>query len=84
MKQKDIALIVVIVGLSGVISFFVAQYFFLKPQDRQVKAEYVQPISDQFTPPDSKYFNANSIDPTQPIQIGNQTNTAPFNSTPQQ
>lgn len=81
MKQKDIALIIVVVAVSGVVSFFVAQFLFLKPEDRQVKAEYVQPITDTFTQPDKKYFNANSIDPTQPIQIGDGNNTAPYNAT---
>lgn len=81
MKQKDIALIVVVAAVSGILSFFIAQYFFLKPQDKQVKAEFVQPITDSFTQPDSKYFNAGSIDPTQQIQIGGAPNTAPYNGT---
>lgn len=81
MKQKDIALIVVVVVVSGLVSFFVARMFFSKPGDRQVKAEYVQPITDTFTTPNTKYFNANSIDPTQQIQIGDGTNTAPYDAT---
>lgn len=80
MRQKDIALIIVIALVSGFVSFFVAQYFFLKPQDRQVKAEYVQPVTSDFTQPDKKYFNANSIDPTQEIQIGDGNNTTPYDA----
>ena len=78
MKQKDIALIIVVVGISGLISFFVAGYFFLKPQDKQLKAEVVQPITTDFSRPDSKYFNSASIDPTKLIQIGDNSNVSPY------
>jgi hypothetical protein len=81
MKQKDIALIVVVVAISGLISFFVAQYFFLKPQSKQLKAEFVQPITTDFSRPDSRYFNDKSVNPTQQIQIGDGTNAAPYNGT---
>lgn len=80
MKQKDIALIIVVVAISGLISFFVAQYFFLKPGSKVLKAEFVQPITTTFTQPDSKYFNQYSVNPTQQIEIGDGTNTAPYNS----
>jgi hypothetical protein len=79
MKQKDIALIIVVVVISGMVSFFVARLFFLKPQTRQVKAEYVQPISTDFARPSAKYFNKSSINPTQQIQIGDAVNATPYN-----
>jgi capsular polysaccharide biosynthesis protein len=83
MKQKDIALIVVVSIISGAVSFFVAQYFFLKPESKQIKAEYVQAISTDFSRPDTKYFNQNSINPTQQIQIGDGGNTSPYNAAAQ-
>lgn len=79
MKQKDIALIIVVVAISGLVSFFVAQYFFLKPESKELKAEFVTPITTDFTQPDSKYFNQNSVNPTQQIEIGDGTNTSPYN-----
>lgn len=82
MKQKDIALIIVVAAISGLVSFFVAQYFFLKPESKQLKAEFVQPITTDFNSPDSKYFNSSSINPTQQIQIGDGTNTTPYNGGP--
>lgn len=78
MKQKDIALIAVIAIVSGVISFLVSGWLFAKPADRQQKAEVVDVITSDFPLPDSKYFNANSVDPTQLIQIGDSTNENPF------
>jgi hypothetical protein len=79
MKQKDIALIIVIAVVSALVSFFVARIFFLKPQERSMKAEIVQPITTDFNRPDTKYFNASSVNPTQQIEIGNGSNAAPYN-----
>ena len=81
MKQKDIALIVVIVIISGSISFFVSKWLFSVPAGRQTKVEIVTPITTEFNQPDSRYFNSDSIDPTQNITIGGSQNQAPFNDT---
>jgi hypothetical protein len=78
MKQKDIALIVVIVAISGVISFLASRWIFAKPADRQQKAEVVDVITSDFNTPDTKYFNDKAVDPTQLIQIGNSNNPNPF------
>jgi len=78
MKQKDIAIIIVVVAVSGVISFFAGRFLFNKPQNRQVQAEVVDVISTEFTRPSTKYFNESSIDPTEQVQIGQGTNAAPF------
>jgi hypothetical protein len=78
MKQKDIALIIVIVFLSGVISFVLSGMLFGKPADRQQTAEVVDVITSDFSLPSDKYFNANSINPTQLIEIGNTNNPNPF------
>lgn len=78
MKQKDVALILVIVFVSAVVSFFVSSTIFGSPANRQQQAEVVDPITADFPNPDSRYFNSNSIDPTQLIQIGNNNNTNPF------
>lgn len=80
MKQKDIALIIIVVFISGVISFFISHLLFGGPKNRQQQVEVVDAISTQFNVPSDKYFNKNSIDPTQLIQIGQNTNPAPFDS----
>lgn len=80
MKQKDIALIIVIVFISGVVSFFVSRAIFASPKSRGQQVQVVQPITADFPTPSDKYFNTNSIDPTQPIQIDNNNNTSPFSS----
>ncbi len=80
MKQKDILLIVVIVVVSGMVSFFISKYLFAIPKNRQTKVEVVQVISPDFPQPDSRYFNANAIDPAKNITIGDSTNSQPFNN----
>jgi hypothetical protein len=76
MKQKDIALILVVVFISAVASFVVSNMIFASPSNRQQQVEVVDS-------PDVRYFNNNSIDPTQLIQIGNNNNTNPFNGSSQ-
>lgn len=78
MKQKDVALIIVLAGVSAIVSFLVSGWLFGKPADRQQKAEVVDVITSDFSLPDSRYFNNNSIDPTQLIQIGDAENPNPF------
>lgn len=78
MKQKDIALIAIIVFISGFISFFASRYLLVPSNARTAQVEVVEPITAEFTEPDSKYFNEKSINPTQTIEIGGNGNNAPF------
>jgi hypothetical protein len=81
MKQKDIALIIVLSVVSAIASFLISGWLFGKPADREQKAEKVDVITSDFSLPDSRYFNANAIDPTQLIQIGDANNPNPFGGT---
>ncbi|HSH18085.1 MAG TPA: hypothetical protein VK978_01740 [Candidatus Saccharimonadales bacterium] len=80
MKQKDIPLILIIVIVSGMISFFAARMLFTTEKDRTVAAEVVDPISAEFTQPSNQYFNSNALNPTLQIQIGDNVNINPFNN----
>lgn len=80
MKQKDIALIAIIVFFSAIFSYFISNAIFASPKNRQQQVEVVQPITADFPAPDSKYFNSNAIDPTQTITIGQNQNTDPFSA----
>ena len=84
MKQKDIALIILIIALSAAISFFASKKLFAPPKNRQQQVEVVQPITDSFPKPDNRYFNSHAFDPTQTIDIGQNANPNPFSSTSQQ
>lgn len=80
MKQKNIILIVIVVIISGVASYFLSKALFGIPKDRQEQVEVVQKITSEFPTADPRYFNNSSIDPTQNIVIGVDQNPKPFNS----
>lgn len=82
MKQKDMALIAVIVFFSAIFSLLISNAIFGSPKNRQQQVEVVQPITAEFTKPDSRYFNDQSFDPTQLITIGQNANPNPFSSAP--
>lgn len=77
MKQQDIAVLIIIVFIAGVASFFVTNMF-ITPSDAKESAETVAPITSEFILPDSEYFNVNSINPTVPIEIAPNSNGQPF------
>ena len=83
MRQKDLALIGVIIFISAIVSLFVSKAVFAPPKNRQQQVEVVQPITDTFPQPDSHYFNSTAFDPTKLITIGQNNNNDPFNSTSQ-
>lgn len=84
MKQKDIVLILVMVFIGAVGAFLVSKWVFSSPGNREQKAEIVDVITADFPQPPPAYFNADSINPTQQIEIGGTTNPNPFNTKPQQ
>lgn len=79
MKQKDIFTIVVVVFISGVLSIIISTLFISPSKKRSTTVEVVDKITADFPVPNKKYFNAQSINPTQLITIGNNANTKPFN-----
>lgn len=83
MKQKDIALVLVVVFVSVVLALVVSRMLFSSPKSRQQKAEIVDVISPEFSLPPTKYFNGKAINPTQQIRIGDSNNPNPFNSKPE-
>lgn len=81
MKQKDIALILIIVFISAIVSVFASKAIFSSGTAKSQQAEVVAPITADFPKPDPNYFNSKSIDPTKTITIQQNTNTDPFNGT---
>ena len=79
MKQKDIALIAVIIVISGIFSFIISNYVFVTPKDRQSQVEVVPQISSTFNQPDKRFYNSSAFDPTRIIVIGQNSNADPFN-----
>lgn len=78
MKQKDIAVLALVIVVSGIISLFISKYIFDKPANRQQQVESVDVITAKFTQPSTAYFNSNSIDPTQTINVNSNSNNNIF------
>ena len=83
MKQKDIALIVVVIFISAIVALFASKAIF-SAKSKQQQAEVVQPITAEFPQPDSHYFNSNTFDPSQTITIGQSSNSNSFNGSTSQ
>ena len=80
MKQNDIAAIVLIVALAGVISYFVANAVIGSPQNDPVQVEQVTPVGARFPTPDPRIFNDDAIDATVEIQGGGENSNQLFNN----
>jgi hypothetical protein len=80
MKNKDIAVIISVVIVSSVLSYIIASKVITTPANRQQQVPETAQIVDQISQPSPTYFNAQSVDPTKLIQIGNSSNPTPFNS----
>lgn len=78
MKKSDIAAIVLLVVISGVIAYIVAGLLIGKPQNNPVQVEQVTKIDATFPTPDSRIFNDKAIDPTVQIEGSGQPTDQPF------
>ncbi len=80
MKSRDVGIIGIAIILAIIFSVIISKFVFVAHSSGQ-KVEVVPLISSNFSKPDSRYFNANSIDLTQFISIGNNSNSNPFQQT---
>ena len=80
MKQKDIAIVIVVAFVSAVLSYFAASMLFGGDKKYTLKTPVVEPIASEFSAPaaDDPYLNKNSINPTKNITIGDSSNSTPF------
>ena len=78
MKQKDIAIIIGVIFISGILSYFISSALFASPENLQTEVEVVEPITADFPEPDDRYFNDQSVNPTLTITIGDGQNQQPF------
>lgn len=78
MKQKDIALLIVIGVVSAAISLFLSNALFGESKQREQQVETVEAISAEFPAPNNEYFNAEAVNPAQPVEIGTSSNPNPF------
>lgn len=78
MKKNDIAVIILIVSVSLVVSYFIVKAIVGDPKNQETNVEVVEPITADLTKPSSSTFNRDAINPTVVIQIGDPSNQQPF------
>lgn len=78
MKQKDVALILIIAGISTVIAIVLASVLISPPKNRQTKVQVVDKVTNDFPPIDERYINTSSSNPTRTVRIGGNNNPEPF------
>jgi hypothetical protein len=76
--KKEAGVIFIVAVFSAVLSIILSGIFFSTPEDRTQKVEVVSPITTTFQDPGSVYFNSNSVNPVQNIQIGTEPNSKPL------
>lgn len=79
MKQKDILIIVLVAGVSALVSLFIANALFGGDKAYKLTAPTVSVITKDFKSFDEKYVNKTSLNVTKTITIGDSTNDKPFN-----
>lgn len=72
MKQKDLVLVVVMVFIGAIVSLAISRVVF-SPKQRQQTAEMVDVITPEFPEPPKKYFNIESVNPTQHAAADSET-----------
>ncbi len=80
MKSNDIAMLILIVSISVVLSYFVGTSVFNGDNFRQKEVEVVQAVSPDFPEIDENVFNTDSINLTETINIGDTSSNKPFTS----
>lgn len=71
MKKSDLAMIVLIAGVSVMVAFFIAKSLpFLQLDEKGVKVKTIDSISAEVDDPDPTIFNKDAINPTVKTVIG--------------
>lgn len=78
MKKNDIGIIIAVAIFAGVVSLLASNFLFTPQSTKDLRAQKIDAIESSFNQPDKRYFNQESINPTQLIQIGDSPNAQPF------
>lgn len=84
MKKNEIALLILIVGIVGIITYFILNSALAGLKPKEVSVDHAEPISSQLTDMDTlseTVFVEKAYNPTIKVKIGDQANEQPFNAT---
>ncbi len=80
MKKSDIAMVIFIVGLVGMVTYFMTDMLLSTPTKSPQTVTYAEKFTDRVAKPDRAVFNEHGINPTVESNIGS-TGGLPFKST---
>ena len=78
MKQKDIAMLILVVSISLIAAYLIGNTVFNKESNRTATIEVVKPISPEFPTPDPAVFNERSLNPVETVEIEESDTEQPF------
>lgn len=78
MKKSDWAMIVLIVSIVGLTSYFIVGAILPSPGSNPESVETAESISKDYEEPSEKIFNSDAINPTVKFKIGDQGSEEPF------
>ena len=78
MKQSDVAILILVVSISLLLSFFVGNAFIASPEARTKSVQVVQPIGENLAEVDADIFNKKAINPSENINVGESDSQKPF------
>ena len=70
MKKSDLATIILIAGFSTIVAFLLANVLLGDPNEESVKVQYLDVISSNIAQPDRELFNAEAVNPTVEVHVG--------------
>lgn len=77
MKKSDIAMIILIISISVLVSYFVVKGLLGGSANQAVKVKTTESISSTLDEPDPAVFNSNAINPTVEVTIGGGSSDTP-------
>lgn len=78
MKKNDLGIMIAVAIFAGIFSLVLSNLLFTPKSTKGLKAQRIDAVESSFQQPDKRYFNSESINPTQLIQIGDDPNAQPF------
>lgn len=76
MKRTEIAMIILIAGISMGLTFFIARAFFGDAVKKEATIEVVSPIKKTLDEPSKLIFNEKAINPTVEVYVENEISTS--------
>ena len=70
MKKSDFFSIVLVAAVGMIATFFLGQWILGNPDEQVVTYKTVEPISAELVDPDAELFNADAVNPTVEVYVG--------------